>query len=186
LLTSTSTMAMAPAFAEGDDHDDDNKRYDKDDDNKRYDKDDDNKRYDKDGDGNKQKVEDESAGSIADCDDNEFERATQNCIATAATDDSVVVNGRDRDDDDDNGDDNGDGNGDGNGDPQTCEDCFDIFLGELSGAERTAVLAEIETGVSACDLELEELTDLLEEVLGEGDERVSDLEECIEDLVVIV
>ena len=92
----TSTMAMAPAYAGGDDDDDDHK---------------DGDRYDKGGDGNKQKVEDESAGSIADCDDNEFERATQNCIATAATDDSVVINGRDGDDDDDDNGDNGNGDG---------------------------------------------------------------------------
>jgi hypothetical protein len=35
------------------------------------------------GDGNKQKVEDESAGSIADCDDNEVERAGFDCIPIA-------------------------------------------------------------------------------------------------------
>jgi hypothetical protein len=36
------------------------------------------------GDGNKQKVEDGSAGSIADCDDNEVERAGFDCFAIAA------------------------------------------------------------------------------------------------------
>ena len=35
------------------------------------------------GDGNKQKVEDDSAGSIADCDDNEVERAEFECFAIA-------------------------------------------------------------------------------------------------------
>ena len=35
------------------------------------------------GDGNKQKVEDGSAGSIADCDDNEVERAGFECFAIA-------------------------------------------------------------------------------------------------------
>src|ERR671912_1732062 len=56
----TATMTMAPAYAERD-GDDDDKR----------------------GDGNKQKVEDESAGSIADCDDNEVERAGFDCFAIA-------------------------------------------------------------------------------------------------------
>ena len=35
------------------------------------------------GDGNKQKVEDGSAGSIADCDDNDVERAGFECFAIA-------------------------------------------------------------------------------------------------------
>jgi hypothetical protein len=35
------------------------------------------------GDGNKQKVEEESAGSIADCDNNEVERAGFECFAIA-------------------------------------------------------------------------------------------------------
>ena len=39
-----------------------------------------------DGDGNKQKVDDESAGAIADCDDNEVERAGFDCVAQAASD----------------------------------------------------------------------------------------------------
>ena len=70
LLSGLSTMAMAPAYAGGDDD---------------YDK--------KDGDGNKQKVQDESAGAIADCDNNEVERADFDCIATAATDESEVGTG---------------------------------------------------------------------------------------------
>ena len=52
----TATIAMVPAaYAGGEDHDS--------------------------GDGNKQKVEDESAGAIADCDNNEVERAGFDCIA---------------------------------------------------------------------------------------------------------
>ena len=54
----TATVAMAPAaYAGGDKHDS--------------------------GDGNKQKVEDESAGAIADCDNNEVERAGFECFAIA-------------------------------------------------------------------------------------------------------
>ena len=94
----TGTTAMAPVFAEDDDGE---KRYDE------------NKRYDKGGDGNKQKVQDDSAGAIADCDKNEVERADFDCIAAAATDESTIGTG------DGDGDGNGDnGNGDGNGDQQ--------------------------------------------------------------------
>ena len=71
----TGTMAMAPAYAGGD-----------------HDKRDYKDGY-KDGDGNKQKVEDESAGAIADCDKNEVERADFDCIATAATEDSEANTG---------------------------------------------------------------------------------------------
>jgi hypothetical protein len=67
----TGTMAMAPVYAGGDSHK-------------------------KGGDGNKQKVEDESAGAIADCDKNEVERADFNCFANAATEDSEI-NERDGD-----------------------------------------------------------------------------------------
>jgi hypothetical protein len=38
------------------------------------------------GDGNKQKAEDDSAAAIADCDDNDVERAGFDCIAIAAND----------------------------------------------------------------------------------------------------
>ena len=89
----TGTTAIAPAFAE---NDDDDKRHDND------------KRYDKGGDGNKQKVEDESAGAIADCDYNEVERADFDCFASSATEESEIDTG--------DGDGNGDGNGDGQGD----------------------------------------------------------------------
>jgi hypothetical protein len=67
----TATVAMAPAaYAGGDDHDDDN------------------------GDGNKQKVEDESAGAIADCDNNEVERAGFDCFAIAELEeDGGLMNG---------------------------------------------------------------------------------------------
>jgi hypothetical protein len=78
-LLTGATTAMAPVYAEGDD--DDHEKYD------------DNKRYDKGGDGNKQKVEDESAGAIADCDKNEVERADFDCFANAATEDSEVNTG---------------------------------------------------------------------------------------------
>src|SRR5918997_3224274 len=99
----TGTTAIAPAFAE---NDDDDKRHDND------------KRYDKGGDGNKQKVEDESAGAIADCDYNEVERADFDCFASSATEESEISTG----DGDGNGDGNGDnGNGDnGNGDQGDC------------------------------------------------------------------
>ena len=54
----TATVAMVPAaYAGGEDHDS--------------------------GDGNKQKVEDESTGAIADCDNNEVERAGFECHARA-------------------------------------------------------------------------------------------------------
>src|SRR5918998_1961956 len=64
----TGATAMAPVYAEGDD----DKRYD-----------DDNKKYDKGGDGKKQKVEDDSSAAIADCDENEVERAGFDCVAVA-------------------------------------------------------------------------------------------------------
>ena len=68
----SGTMAMAPAFAGGDDDEDHN------------------------GDGNKQKVEEGSAGAIADCDNNEVERADFNCNANAATENSEVNTGNPR------------------------------------------------------------------------------------------
>jgi hypothetical protein len=63
LLTSTALTTMVPsAYAWGDDHDDDN------------------------GDGNKNKAEDDSAAAIADCDDNDVERAGFDCFAIAVND----------------------------------------------------------------------------------------------------
>jgi hypothetical protein len=69
----SGTMAMAPVYAGGDDE-----------------------KYDKDGNGNQQKVEEESAGAIADCDNNEVERADFDCIAIAATEHSEVNTGNPR------------------------------------------------------------------------------------------
>ena len=61
----TGATAMTQAYAGGDDDDDH-----------------------KGGDGNKQKVEDDSAGAIADCDKNDVEESDFDCIAAAATDES--------------------------------------------------------------------------------------------------
>ena len=60
LLTTTAVTIVPAAYAGGDDHDDDN------------------------GDGNKNKAEEESAAAIADCDDNDVERAGFDCIAIAS------------------------------------------------------------------------------------------------------
>jgi hypothetical protein len=60
LLTTTAVTIVPAAYAGGDDDDDH-----------------------KGGDGNKQKVEDESAAALADCDDNDVERAGFDCIAVA-------------------------------------------------------------------------------------------------------
>jgi hypothetical protein len=43
------------------------------------------------GDGNKQKVEDESAGAIADCDYNEVERAGFECFAIAEIEEGGLI-----------------------------------------------------------------------------------------------
>jgi hypothetical protein len=63
ILTAITTT-IAAVYAGGDDDDDDNNNRD----------------------GNKQKAEDDSAAAIADCDDNEVERAGFDCIAIAAND----------------------------------------------------------------------------------------------------
>src|SRR5919107_2023055 len=72
LLASTflnSTLTMLPAaHAEGGDDDDHDKR----------------------GDGNKQRVEEDGAGAIADCDWNDIEESDFRCIAAAATDESII------------------------------------------------------------------------------------------------
>jgi hypothetical protein len=107
------------------------------------------------------------SGAIADCDKNDVEDSEFDCIAAAASGESTVGDG--------------DGNG-GNGDPETCEECLDEFLGELSDADEAAVRAEIGAVVSACDLELEVLIDTIEEVLGEGE--ATELEACITGLLV--
>ena len=70
LLTIGTTTIMVPAaYAGGDDHDDDN------------------------GDGNKNKAEDESAAAIADCDDNDVERAGFDCFGIALNDVEVELGG---------------------------------------------------------------------------------------------
>jgi hypothetical protein len=56
------TTIVPAAYAGGDDHDDDN------------------------GDGNKNKAEDDSAAAIADCDDNDVERAGFDCFGIAVND----------------------------------------------------------------------------------------------------
>ena len=80
-VTMTTTVEMVPAaYAGGDDDDGD-----------------DHKKYDKDGDGNKQQVEDESAGAIADCDENHVgENAHFECHASTGirfTGQDVMING---------------------------------------------------------------------------------------------
>jgi hypothetical protein len=62
LLTVGATTIVPAAYAGGDDHDDDN------------------------GDGNKNKAEDNSAAAIADCDDNDVERAGFDCFAISVND----------------------------------------------------------------------------------------------------
>jgi hypothetical protein len=62
LITPTLTTTITAAYAGGYDNNDDN------------------------GDGNKQKAEDDSAAAIADCDENEVERAGFDCIAIATND----------------------------------------------------------------------------------------------------
>jgi hypothetical protein len=57
LTTAVTTMGVPAAYAEGDDHDDDN------------------------GYGNKIKAEDESQVALADCDNNDVERAGFDCVA---------------------------------------------------------------------------------------------------------
>src|SRR5919112_3618574 len=81
-VTMTTTVEMVPAAYAGGDDDDDG---------------DDHKKYDKDGDGNKQQVEDESAGAIADCDENHVsENAHFECHASTGirfTGQDVMING---------------------------------------------------------------------------------------------
>jgi hypothetical protein len=80
-VTTTTTVGMVPAaYAGGDDDDGD-----------------DHKKYDKDGDGNKQQVEDESAGILADCDENHVtENAHFECHASTGirfTGQDIMING---------------------------------------------------------------------------------------------
>ena len=67
-LLTTATTAMVPAYAGGDDDD-----------------------HDKRGDGNKQRVQEEGAGAIADCDWNDIEESDFRCIAAAATDEGTII-----------------------------------------------------------------------------------------------
>jgi hypothetical protein len=60
-LLTTAVTTMVPAVYADDDHDDHNDG--------------------KDGDGNKNKAEDDSAAAIADCDDNDVEEASFECVA---------------------------------------------------------------------------------------------------------
>jgi hypothetical protein len=67
LLTTTAVTIVPAAYAGGDDHDDDN------------------------GDGNKNKAEDESNAALADCDDNDVERAGFDCFAIAGDEEEENV-----------------------------------------------------------------------------------------------
>ena len=65
----TSTLTMLPAAHAGGGDDDD---------------------HDKRGDSNKQRVEEDGAGAIADCDWNDIEESDFRCIASAATDEGII------------------------------------------------------------------------------------------------
>jgi hypothetical protein len=88
LLTTAAVTIVPAAYAEGDNHDDHN------------------------GDGNKNSAEDESQAALADCDDNDVERAGFDCIAVAELIEDIS---------------------DGNGPPPgACEECFeDLNLEQL-------------------------------------------------------
>src|SRR5215207_1310093 len=78
LVTVTTALTMVPAaYAEGD-HDDDRKNGDRD----KHDWDD-HENGDDNGDGNKLSADEESAGAIADCDDNDVENNFE-CVASSA------------------------------------------------------------------------------------------------------
>ena len=97
-LLTTATTAMVPAYAGGDDDD-----------------------HDKRGDGNKQRVQEEGAGAIADCDWNDIEESDFRCIAAAATDESII---RDREPTEP----------EPEPEPETCQECFERFIPEEIGA----------------------------------------------------
>ena len=80
------------------------------------------------GDGNKQKVEDESAGSIADCHWNEVEQSNFECIAASATEEGVI---RDREP-----------TLPPELEPETCLECFEEFLSLVEIGELVDELAE--------------------------------------------
>ena len=73
LLTTTALTTMVPVVYADDDHDDHDDG--------------------KDGDRNKNKAEDDSAAAIADCDDNDVERAGFDCFGIAANDIEVDLGG---------------------------------------------------------------------------------------------
>jgi hypothetical protein len=187
----TATMSIVPALAERDHDDDYNDRDGKD----GRDGDGKDSKY---GAGNKQKVEDESAGALNDCDtikneieDNTFENINE-CIAIAATDESVVNDG--------NGDGDGDGNGDGNGPGEDCAECIEVFLDavadleSITDLEEIAITAAIELFGEDCDdfseADVEALATAILEILGTETEAelalVVDLEECLDALLEIV
>jgi hypothetical protein len=165
LLSSTSTMAMAPVFAEDDDYD---KRHD------------DDKRYGNGGDGNKQKVEDDSAGAIADCDKNDVEDSEFDCIAAAATEESVI---RDREP-----------TLPPEPEPETCEECFEAFLSQDEIEDLEAALQEANQAESLqefCEGVLEpgfisegEVRNFLT-IAGVDEDTQDALIECLEDVGII-
>jgi hypothetical protein len=139
------------------------------------------------GDGNKQKVEDNSAGALNDCDtikneieDNTFENINE-CIAIAATDESII---RDREPTPP----------EPEPEPETCEECFERFLGPDEIADLVAVLDEAnqaESLVEFCEGVLEpgfitegEVRDFL--TSAEVDEEIQDdLIECLEAVGIV-
>jgi hypothetical protein len=101
-LTSTITILPAAYAGDGGDGDDNN---------------------DKRGDGNKQRVEEEGAGAIADCDWNDIEESDFRCIAAAATDEGIIS------------------------DPdESCEECF-----RAAGILILFFDPETETNIQACE-----------------------------------
>jgi hypothetical protein len=136
-LTSTITMLPA-AYAGGGDADD--------------------KKYDKGGDGNKQKVEDDSAGAIADCDWNDIEESDFRCIAAAASDEGIINDGGPK-----------------------CEECFRAFPIQIIFFDQ-----ETETNIQACEAvetglaSSSELRAAIETLRGElGDATIDALIECL-------
>ena len=150
LLTAVTT-AMVPAYAGGDDDD-----------------------HDKRGDGNKQKVEDESAGAIADCDNNEVERAGFECFAIAEIQEGVIRPPEPE--------------------PEICIECFRQFLSPEEIADLEAVLDEANQAFSLqafCENVLEqgfitegEVRDFLTSA-GVDEETQDALIECLVDVGIM-
>jgi hypothetical protein len=124
------------------------------------------------GDGNKQKVEDESAGSIADCDKNEVTQADFECIAAAATEEGVITGPEPEPEPE----------------PETCEECFEELLTEEEitaveegvGLSLEEICNELELGVSEDDLR-----DVLTSA-GIDEETQDALIECLEAVGIVV